>query len=71
MCPYLLVSADIGLLKFRHCVDISIEEDVFYAGGEARRKDDFVSRNCAFAFRQKIRLMKTTGILVCGQNIIL
>jgi len=39
------VSADVGFLKFRHFVDLSIEEDVFYAGREDRREDDFVSWN--------------------------
>ncbi len=63
------VSADVGFLKFRHFVDLSIEEDVFYAGREDCRKDDFVSWSWAFTFQLKIHFMKTTNILVCGQNI--
>jgi hypothetical protein len=32
MCPCFFVSADFGLLKFRHFVDLSIEEDVSMPG---------------------------------------
>ena len=69
MCPYLFVTADFGLLKFWYFVDLSIEEDLF-SGGKVCRKDDFVSRGWAFTFQQKIRLVKTTRLLVCGRNII-
>ena len=51
----LFVTADSGLLKLRHFVDLSIEEDVF-SGGNVCRKDDFVSRRSAFNFNKKFVL---------------
>ena len=66
----MFISADFGLLKFRYFVDLSIEEDVsipevrfvvttaLYLGGQLSH------------FSEKVHILKTIVILVCGQNII-